>query len=92
MATRANNTHRQPFRLAAPNAKSVLLVGDFTDWEWGPKAMEKGNDGIWTTTVELLPGTHTYRFIVDGDWRDDPECATRAPNPFGGVDIVRETA
>jgi len=24
------------------------------------------------TTVELKPGTHHYRFLVDGEWRDDP--------------------
>jgi hypothetical protein len=53
--------------------------------------MEKGRDGMWTTTVELTCGRHSYRFIVDGEWRDDPECAMRAPNPYGGQDMVRET-
>jgi 1,4-alpha-glucan branching enzyme len=91
MATQASNTHRQPFRLTAPNATEVLLVGDFTQWERQPKPMEKGRDGMWTTTVELTCGRHSYRFIVDGEWRDDPECAMRAPNPYGGQDMVRET-
>lgn len=66
-------------------------MGDFTQWERRPKPMEKGTDGIWMTTVELTPGTHMYRFIVDGEWRDDPECALRTPNPYGGQDMVRET-
>jgi hypothetical protein len=29
---------------------------------------------------------------VDGEWRDDPECALRAPNPFGSEDMMRLVA
>jgi len=39
-----------------------------------------------------FPGKHTYRFIVDGNWCDDPECSLRVANPFGGEDMVREAA
>jgi 1,4-alpha-glucan branching enzyme len=92
MATRVNHKHRQGFRFHDPTAKSVLLVGDFTNWERHPKSMEKGGDGFWTTTIELAPGKHTYRFIVDGEWRDDPCCETRTPNPFGSKDMVLETS
>ncbi len=35
---------------------------------------------------------HNGRSIVDGTWCDDPECAERVPNPFGGQDMVREAA
>jgi 1,4-alpha-glucan branching enzyme len=69
---------------------SVQLVGDFTDWQQRPINMQKGVDGNWHVTVELLPGKYSYRFLVDGQWRDDPECTLRVPNPFGGEDSVRE--
>ena len=69
---------------------SVQLVGDFTDWQQKPINMQKGADGTWHTSVELPPGKHSYRFLVDGQWRDDPECTLRVPNPFGGEDSVRE--
>jgi len=82
----------QTFRFSAPAAQSVLLVGDFTHWQQKGIPLQKDSDGVWTTSVELPPGKHTYRFIVDGDWRDDPECAVRIPNPFGGQDMVREAA
>jgi 1,4-alpha-glucan branching enzyme len=52
--------------------------------------MQKGADGIWHTTVELEPGPHHYGFLVDGQWRDDPECTLQVPNPFGGQDSVRQ--
>ena len=54
--------------------------------------MKKGKDGIWTAKVELTSGAHTYRFIVDGQWVDDPECPTRVPNPYGSQDMVRQVA
>src|SRR5579883_3255159 len=80
----------QTFRFTEPSANGVLLVGDFTAWQQRPIRMERGDDGIWTTTVKLPPGKHCYRFIVDGEWRNDPECQQRVPNPYGGDNMVRE--
>jgi 1,4-alpha-glucan branching enzyme len=83
---------KQTFRFTAPDATSVLLVGDFTDWQQGAIALEKGSDGVWTTTLKLPPGTHKYLFIADGEWCEDPECPVRVPNPSGGHDMVRQVA
>jgi len=68
---------------------SVQLVGDFTQWQQAPVNMQRGADGFWHATVELEPGPHYYRFLVDGQWRDDPDCALHVPNPYGGRDAVR---
>jgi hypothetical protein len=54
--------------------------------------MAKRPGGIWATTVSLPPGTYYYRFIVDGEWRDDPDCALHARNPYGSEDAVRLVA
>src|SRR5664279_4766635 len=79
----------QAFSFSAPAALSVQLVGDFTHWQQQPINLRKGADGIWRVTVELAPGHHHYRFLVDGQWHDDPECALHVPNPFGSRDGVR---
>jgi 1,4-alpha-glucan branching enzyme len=92
MAKQTKTSKKQNFRFSAPEATSVLLVGDFTHWQQQPIPMRKDLDGIWIASVELPPGKHTYRFIVDAEWRDDPECTLRVPNPFGGHDMVREAA
>ncbi|HWV98491.1 MAG TPA: isoamylase early set domain-containing protein [Candidatus Acidoferrum sp.] len=92
MARIAEATRKQTFRFADPTATSVLLVGDFTHWQTKAIAMHKGKEGIWMATLELPPGKHTYRFIVDGEWRDDPECALRVANPYGSQDMVRQVA
>ena len=92
MPKQNKTSKKHTFRFTAPDALSVLLVGDFTRWQQEPIPMHKDQDGVWTASVDLPPGKHTYRFIVDSEWRDDPECALRVPNPFGGEDMVREAA
>ena len=82
----------QTFSFRAPDALNVQLVGDFTQWQERPVNLQKGADGVWQTTVSLPPGTHHYRFLVDGEWRDDPECTLRTPNPFGGENMARQVA
>jgi 1,4-alpha-glucan branching enzyme len=76
------------FRLKAPSARSVMLAGNFTDWGKFPLDMVKNEDGVWSIFVPLLPGIYAYRFIVDGEWRDDPRSDLYAPNPFGSADAV----
>ena len=76
------------FHLQAPSACSVKLAADFTDWEKHPLDLIKSEDGVWFTLVPLSPGQYAYRFIVDGQWRDDPHPARRAPNPFGTANAV----
>jgi 1,4-alpha-glucan branching enzyme len=83
-------TIAQGFSYTAPTAMSVVLVGDFTHWQKSPIPLRKEADGVWRTQVDLEPGTHRYRFLVDGQWRDDPECTVRVPSPYGSEDMVRE--
>jgi 1,4-alpha-glucan branching enzyme len=89
MMKSGGNTRKQTFSFSSPGALSVQLVGDFTRWEECPINLQKGLDGVWWIVVELKPGTHHYRFLVDGQWSDDPECTLHEPNPFGGKNMVR---
>lgn len=76
------------FSLSAPQATVVLLAGDFTAWKQSPLALKKGKDGLWKKTVSLAPGRYQYRFLVDGEWTDDPACSIREENPFGSDNCV----
>ncbi len=89
MARKTSGQKKQTFRFTAPAAESVLLVGDFTNWQHEAIPMKKGKDGIWSIALELPSGQYHYRFIVDNEWKDDPECTIRVPNPFGGHNMVR---
>lgn len=85
----AKKLRKQEFHIQAPAAVTVQLVGDFTDWRRAPITMKKGSDHVWRATVELAPGTYHYRFLVDGEWHDDPECSLLVPNIFGTQNAVR---
>ena len=76
------------FSLLAPDAQSVQLAGDFTDWQAAPLDLKRQQDGLWKATISLEPGEHQYRLLVDGQWQDDPNCAMRLPNDFGSQNCV----
>jgi len=76
------------FSFKAPQAQTVLLAGDFTGWQQAPVAMKKDKAGVWKKTMSLPPGRYEYRLLVDGEWRDDPQCPSRQPNQFGGENCV----
>jgi len=80
------------FSLFEPDAQSVLLAGDFTNWKDKPVKLKKQKSGVWTGTVPLAPGAYEYRYLVDGQWRDDPECQDRRWNSFGSQNCVRVIA
>ncbi len=80
---------KQTFSYNAPTALSVMLVGDFTQWQENPIPLKKQKSGVWKTSVSLAPGAYHYRFLVDGQWCDDPECTLRVPNPYGEHNSVR---
>ncbi len=59
------------FVVAYPEAESVTVAGDFSNWEEIP--LKRGRDGIWVLRLELPPGRYEYAFKVDGKkWIPDP--------------------
>jgi 1,4-alpha-glucan branching enzyme len=79
---------KRAFGFQAPEAVSVMLVGDFTRWEEQPIALRRKPDGVWEAEIELAPGRYHYRFLVDGIWQDDPTCPLRVENGFGTQNCV----
>lgn len=77
---------RVRFSLEAPEAGEVVLAGTFNGWD--PSPLKRDEQGVWGTSLLLTPGTYEYRFLVDGEWRNDPE-AEAAPNPYGTQNCVR---
>jgi len=77
------------FSFSAPEAQNVSLVGNFNNWDY-TKTMKKDKEGLWTSRVDLEPGKYEYRFLVDGEWQDDPKCQTRQANTFGTQNCILE--
>lgn len=76
------------FKLEAPEAKEVFLAGTFNDWDTAARPMKKGAKGIWRTRMSLEPGVYEYRFVVDGEWMDDPACKECRENEHGTCNCV----
>ncbi len=96
---KAPNAKRVVFTMVAPEAQWVHVTGSFCDWQTDSCALKQGRDGMWETALSLPPGRYEYRFLVDGEWRDDPKCIERVANPFGSENcvlhvlrVLRETA
>lgn len=74
-----------------PRAKTVLIAGDFNNWQPEQTPMEKVSEtGIWQAKIELPPGSYRYRYVVDGQWQQDPYNEQVEPNPFGEYNSVVE--
>lgn len=88
MAKEKTAKQKVTFSLLAPAAKSVQLAGDFTGWNQAPVVLKKLKSGLWKTVVSLPPGRYEFRYLVDGQWCNDPEWKIRHPNQFGGENCV----
>ena len=55
------------FKVWAPNARSISIIGDFNDWNPDAHILEKcGNTGIWQTTIEGANQWDRYKVRVLG--------------------------
>jgi hypothetical protein len=77
-----------PFSITVEKAREVVLTGDFTGWSTSGIKLTPGEKSEWQTVLELSPGQHQYRILVDGKWSDYPKAAERVPNGFGGTNCV----
>jgi 1,4-alpha-glucan branching enzyme len=76
------------FKFFAPSARKVSIAGTFNKWKADPA--RKDSRGNWSTKLSLTPGRHEYKFIVDGNWVNDPRCLSCIPNSFGSQNCVVE--
>jgi diguanylate cyclase (GGDEF)-like protein len=75
------------FRSEKP-VTSVVVVGDFNDWDKLADPMSS-RDGVWSTHVPVAPGTYEYKFVIDGDkWVKDPACAETVSDGYWGENSI----
>lgn len=77
-----------PVRLFRNGAHAVFVAGSFNDWRPDLTPLRNSREGGWETTLSLPPGDYEYRFVVDGEWVDDPLACRFVANPFGGTNAV----
>lgn len=76
--------------LAAPQAASVTIAGDFNGWNPQRTRLVRSNhEGLWRARLKLAPGVYQYSFVLDGTtWIGDPLAKTVLADGFGGHNSV----
>lgn len=91
------------FRLHAPAARFVQVVGSWGESHWGGLAEERSRletwrgamhdrdgDGVWELSLSLPPGRHLYQFVLDGTaWILDPLNYETEPWAGGEASLLR---
>ena len=76
------------FEFESSDAKKVNLMGDFNNWNPKKHPMKNDGNGVWTKAVMLFPGKYEYKFLVDGEWKDDPQNDQKYLNSFGTLNNI----
>ena len=74
--------------LYLPHAKNVGVMGAFNDWDASRSLMKRHDDGTWTITLRVLPGSYEYQFLVDGKTRMTDPTAPGTDSDFGEANSV----
>jgi len=78
------------FRIRAPAANRVELIGDFTHWQ--SVALTRLPNGTWGVTLPVEAGLHRMNVRVDGGPWSVPSGLTALADDFGGMVGVLEIA
>lgn len=70
---------------AAPEARTVEIVGDFNNWDAGQAITMKKQKDVFKAVVELETGKeYQFRYLIDGQaWENDWEADAYVSTPFG---------
>ncbi|MDH3875235.1 MAG: isoamylase early set domain-containing protein [Desulfobacteraceae bacterium] len=71
------------FSLENADANEVFLIGDFNEWNPKIHPMKSDANGTWIRDVIIPPGKYEYKFMVDGQWKEDPQNEQLSLNCFG---------
>ena len=59
-----NGEYGYTFRVWAPNAQAVHLVGDFTNWVENQIPMERNEFGVWEVFTSLAHEGQIYKYHI----------------------------
>ena len=77
------------FELHTEPGTEVFVAGTFNNWNpWEYPMKDNPQEGHFKTEIMLPRGRYEYKFIVNGDWRPDPNCSESATNSYGSLNSV----
>ena len=93
-AAERDGVHGYVFRVWAPHAENVQVIGDFTGWFDEPLDMVKNHIGVWEVTSDLPEEGQLYKFLVKRKGgqvveKMDPFATYLEPRPGTGA-VIRK--
>lgn len=78
------------FKLRAPLARQLAVVGDFNSWDSHATPMTRdAATGAWEVSLTLPEGRYLYAFVADGtQWLPDPDAPLASPDDFARQNSV----
>lgn len=77
------------FQVTAEPGSEVFVAGSFNNWNPTQYRMhDNPGSGHCKTMLSLPPGRHEYKFVVNGEWCIDSDCAEWVPNDQGSLNSV----
>jgi len=80
------------FVIKAPEARKVMLAGDFNNWDFNSTPLRKSKKQEWQKSMTLKPGRYQYKFVIDGNWIIDPSNTNLEYSSLGTENSVIEIA
>jgi len=82
-------TRRVVLSVQADPESVVYLAGSFNNWDPQAKPMtDKKKTGLFSASVMLPPGSHEYKFVINGTWCVDPTNSDWTQNSLGTLNSV----
>jgi hypothetical protein len=79
-------------KLNHSDAKTVTVAGTFNRWHPEATPLRRVHQDEWVRELVLEVGVYEYRFVVDGQWMDDPNAQQHVSNGLGGQNSLLEVS
>ena len=75
------------FTVPAKDAKSVVVAGDFNDWNEEDFKLKKAKNGDFKGSVTLPSKSEIrFRYLIDGEWANEAEADRSEWNEFAAAE------
>jgi glycosidase len=75
--------------VASRDLTSVHCAGTFNGWDRSATPMKRESGREWKVSINLAPGKHSYKFVLDGnEWITDPKATKNEDDGNGNLNSV----
>lgn len=87
IALRGRRTATFTYKPTTPS-HSLAVAGSFNGWSKTALPMTATPDGTYRASIEIDPGTYTYKFVIDDKWITDPSNSATTSDGMGGTNSL----